>query len=172
MVGTASPIPCGALARRIDSREFSATGVLLRIRACSTFSATGGSTFSATGVLPLFDRTANFAGDPFSILDCLDTAPFVRRRFSESRQVGQAEQVAYSQFAGAGAAWPGVFDKAQRAQFADAARNVASVSDAELFQISVSDRQPAIVAASVVGELDLEAVENAASRKTEGVHRR
>jgi len=88
-----------------------------------------------------------------------DLLPFVGWRVLGVAE-GQAEQIRLPPFGIAGAAGFGDFDKAERDDFADGGGDGATVN-VVADEVVIGDRQLAVIGAAVVGELDLDAVEDA-----------
>ena len=114
-----------------------------------------------------FDRTTNFLGDLFGLLDRLDAPPFVGRWFfrkpvDRSAGKGLAREIRHCR---RDPAW--CFRQNLVRRFTFAARDIVSVANSEFFQIGERDRQLAVVSAAMAGELDLDAVENATTGQTE-----
>jgi hypothetical protein len=131
----------------------STTGVRCGFRTRNGAVSTTGEMF-ATGAA--FDRTTRFAGDLFGFLDCLNQPPFVCRGLPVCRQIRQPEKVRLAIFATAGAPRSGQFDKAQGADLADAGADSVPPNPI-FFEIGERDRQLAVVFATVVRKLDLDA---------------
>jgi hypothetical protein len=103
-------------------------------------------------------RCSGGAGYLFGLV-FVELLPFVGRRVL-GRAERQAEQIGLAPISIAGAAWFGDFHKTERDDFANGRPDSVAV-DAVSHEVVIGHRQSAVVGTAMIGEFDLDAVQDA-----------
>ena len=116
--------------------------------------------FPPLGFCFLRDLQASSPGQCLGLFNCLDALPFVCRRGPPHMEISQPKFMRRPKLGVTGAATFRDFRKAKRRYLPNSRRNRVAMNAVAL-EVVIGHRQPAVIIATVIGALDLDAVENA-----------